>query len=84
MLLFWHAYRKRQALELNELERFDTRASIQESAFNCRIAVLSLLIVGIGGPARAGLAGMAYMPTPLVMTINGRVMGRRRRKLATA
>jgi hypothetical protein len=83
VLLFWHAYRKRQALELNELERFDTRASIQESAFNSGIAVLSLLIVGIGGPARAGLAGMAYMLTPLVLTVNGRLMGRRRRRLQT-
>ena len=27
VLLFWHAYRKREALELNELERFDTRES---------------------------------------------------------
>jgi hypothetical protein len=82
VLLFWHAYRKRQALELNELERFDTRASIQESAFNCGIAIVSLLIVVVGGPARAGLAGMAYMLTPVVMTLNGRIMGRRRRKLA--
>ena len=29
VLLFWHAYRRREDLELNELERFDTRESIQ-------------------------------------------------------
>jgi len=81
VLLFWHAYRKRDALELNELEEFDTRDSIQESALNCGIAIISLLIVLIGGAARAGLAGMAYMLTPIVMTLNGVMMGRRRKKL---
>jgi hypothetical protein len=81
VLLFWHAYRKRQELELNELERFDTRESIQESALNCGVAVFSLLIVFIGGAGRAGLAGMAYMLTPVVMSINGMIMGRRRKRL---
>lgn len=33
-LLFWHAYRKRKELELNELEVFDTRNSLQEMALN--------------------------------------------------
>lgn len=81
VLLFWHAYRKREALELNELERFDTRESILESALNCGIAVVSLLVLAIGGVGRAGLAGMAYMLTPIVMTLNGKIMGARRKKL---
>lgn len=81
VLLFWHAYRKREALELNELERFDTRESIQESALNCGIALLSLIIIVVGGAARAALAGMAYMLTPVVMSVNGMIMGRRRRRL---
>jgi uncharacterized membrane protein len=81
VLLFWHAYRKREPLELNELERFDTRESILESALNCGIAVISLLIMMVGGARRAGLAGMAYLLTPVVMTVNGKVMGKRRRKL---
>src|SRR6185503_11349954 len=81
VLLFWHAYRNREALELNELEEFDTRESILESALNCCIAVVSLLVLAIGGVGRAGLAGVAYMLTPIVMTLNGRIMGARRRKL---
>jgi uncharacterized membrane protein len=81
VLLFWHAYRKREALELNELERFDTRESILESALNCGIAVVSLLVLAIGGVGRAGLAGMTYMLTPIVMTLNGKIMGARRKKL---
>jgi len=81
VLLFWHAYRKREALDLNELERFDTRESIQESALNCGIAIISLVILIIAGVGRAGLAGMAYILTPVVMTVNGKIMGRRRKKL---
>ncbi|MDQ1729829.1 MAG: hypothetical protein QOD33_1954 [Pyrinomonadaceae bacterium] len=81
VLLFSHAYRNRAVLELNELERFDTRESIQESALNCSIALLSLMIVVVGGAARAGLAGMAYLLAPVVMTVNGMIMGKRRRRL---
>ncbi len=81
VLLFWHAYRRREALELNELERFDTRDSILESSLNCGIAILSLLIIVVGGATRAGIAGMAYMLTPVVMTLHGMMMRKRRRKL---
>ena len=81
VLLFWHAYRRREALELNELERFDTRGSIQDAALNCGVAVISLLVVIVGGPQRAGLAGMVYMLSAVVFTINGMVMGKRRRRL---
>jgi hypothetical protein len=81
VLLFWHAYRRREELELNELEQFDTRESIQESVLMCAIAILSLAIVMIGGTGRAGLAGIAYMLTPIVMTLNGKIMRRRRKKL---
>ena len=45
------------------------------------IALFSLIIVIIGGAGRASLAGMAYMLTPVVMTLNGMIMGRRRRRL---
>lgn len=83
VLLFWHAYRKREALELNELERFDTRETMLESALNCGIAIVSLLVLVIGGVGRAGLAGMAYMLTPIVMTLHGKIMGGRRKKLET-
>ena len=83
VLLFWHAYRKREALELNELERFDTRETMLESALNCGIAIVSLLVLAIGGVGRAGLAGMAYMLTPIVMTLNGKIMGGRRKNLET-
>ena len=77
-LLFWHAYRKRKDLELNELEVFDTRNSLQEMALNCGIALLSLAIVLFGGPNYAGLAGLAYMLIGVAMGVHGKIMGRRR------
>lgn len=81
ILLYWHAYRKRAALELNTVEVFDTRNSIQESALNCGVAILSILIVLLGGARYAGLSGFAYMLTGVALSVNGTIMGRRRRRL---
>jgi hypothetical protein len=81
VLLFWHAYRKRDELELDVLERFDTRSSIQECGLNCGIASLSIAIVMIGGSSYATLSGVIYMLTGVVMGINGSIMGRKRRRL---
>ena len=82
-LLYWHAYRKRAQLELNELEVFDTRADIRESLLNVGIAAVSLLVALFGGRF-APLSGMIYMLTAIVMTIHGTVNGKRRRKLEAA
>lgn len=58
VLLYWHAYRKRAALDLNQLEVFDTRNSIQECALNCGVALFSMgccWLVGRGSQACQGL-----------------------------
>jgi uncharacterized membrane protein len=81
VLLHIHAYRKRHQLELNELETFDTIGSIQEAGLNCAIALLSISMVWFGGPRMAGLAGLAYMLTGIVMAIHGFITGARRKKL---
>ena len=80
-LLYWHAYRKRAELELNELEVFDTRTDIRESLLNVAIAVVSVSLAIIGRGRLAGMSGMTYMLTPLVMTLHGTLNGRRRRKI---
>ena len=80
-LLYWHAYRKRAQLELNELEMFDTRTDIRESLLNVGIATVSILLAVFGGGRYAGLSGMTYMLTPIVMTLHGTLNGRRRKKL---
>jgi hypothetical protein len=81
VLLHLHAYRKREMLELNTVERFDTISSIQESGLNCAIALLSIGIVLIGGARYSSFAGIIYMLTGVVMAVHGYVMGSRRGKL---
>ncbi len=81
VLLYWHAYRHRAELELNELEVFDTRADVQESAVNVGIGTVSITMALWGKGRFAGLAGMTYMLCPIVLTLHGMMMGKRRRKL---
>lgn len=80
VLLHWHAYRKRSALDLNELELFDTRHSIQENSLHCCIALLSICLVVFGGRYSA-LGGPVYMIVGIVMSIHGSIMGKRRKRL---
>ncbi len=81
VLLHMHAYRRREQLQLNTLEVFDTISSIQESGLNCGIALVSISLVWFGGHGFAGFAGMAYMLTGIVMGAHGFIMGARRRRL---
>jgi uncharacterized membrane protein len=78
ILLYWHAYRKREQLELNELEVFDTRTDIRESALNVAIAIVS---IGLGLARYASLSGMTYMLCPIVMTTHGMLTGKKRHQL---
>jgi uncharacterized membrane protein len=82
VLLYLHAYRKRDELELNKLEVFDTRNSIQESALNCLVALISISLVVFGGARYASLAGLTYMLTGVVLGTHGFIMGTRRGKMA--
>ncbi len=81
VLLYWHAYRQRAMLELNELETFDTREDIQESALNVGVGTLSIGVAAIGGGRFASIAGFTYMLCPVVLTLHGTMMGRQRRKI---
>jgi uncharacterized membrane protein len=81
VLLYLRAYRKREALQLNKLELFDTVSSVQENSLHCLIAVISISLVLIGGSQLAGLSGMVYMLTGVFMAVHGTVMGKRRKRL---
>lgn len=76
--LYFYAYRQRQVLELNDLERFDTVASIQNALVRAGVALISVLIALFGG---SSLAGWAYFLLLPALTIDGVVSGRRRRRL---
>src|ERR1700694_701969 len=65
VLLYWHAYRCRSLLGLNELEVFDTREDIQESALNVAIGTISISLAALGRGGIASLAGLTYMLCPI-------------------
>jgi hypothetical protein len=81
IFLYWHAWKKRAELELNELELVDTRASICESAIGLSVGALSVALAAIGGGKMAGWAGWVY-PVLLApaQTVSGMYFGRARRK----
>lgn len=80
VLLYWHAYRKRHELELNELEQYDTRAEIRESMINAGVGLASvaLALAGMAAPA-----GWVYMLLGPLLGTNGYYIGARRQKLET-
>jgi hypothetical protein len=80
-LLYLHAYRRRGALALNELERHDTLSSFQENGLMSLVGVLSLAIVFGGGPRYTALAGMCYWLIAPVLFLHGHLRGRRRKRL---
>jgi len=71
LLLNLHAYRQRDALELDEVERFETRDNMIESGMNVAVGVLSMLLAAIGGPLAAPLSGLCYWLVGPALTING-------------
>lgn len=80
-LLNYHAYRKRVELELNTLEAFDTRVSIQQNVLNAVVAAIAILIALVSEPRYAGLSGITYFLIVPVLVTHNWVMRYRRRKL---
>jgi uncharacterized membrane protein len=81
VLLNLHAWRNREGLQLDELERFDTRTEIGAWLTVGSAGVLSMLLAIATPPSWVGVPGWAYLPLAVVMPIYGTVTGRRRRKL---
>jgi hypothetical protein len=81
VLLHLHAYRLRESLELDEMERFETLDNLRESLLNAGIGVLSIAIAAIGGSEYTGQAGMAYWLVGPVMMAHGFWAGAKRVKL---
>jgi uncharacterized membrane protein len=80
-LLYLHAYKHRHELELTELEEFDTRHVIQEQFVQISIGLFSILFLFIGGQRYSGWSGFTYLLIGPAMTINGAIMGKRRKAL---
>lgn len=78
--LYHHAWRCRDRLGLDALERFDTRTSLQHYALSAMVGVLSISISAIGGTGASFWAGMSYFLLGPVGGIHGSLRGRRRRR----
>ena len=77
-MLYYHAYRKRAQLDLNELE-ITTLNNSSENLLNVLIGVLSIATALI---TRSGMAGLVYWLIGPVQYVNGMVMGKRRKRIA--
>lgn len=82
-LLYLHAYRQREALELTPLERLKTRASLTGALCVGWVGLLSIALVWIGGERWTGVAGWVYFLASLSSTAHGIWFGRRERRLLT-
>jgi uncharacterized membrane protein len=81
LLLYSHALRKREALELNALEVFDTKISIGAAAINAFTAIVSLAIAWLTPIRWVGFSGIIYVMLGPGFTIYFSLMGRKRRRL---
>lgn len=80
-LLNWHAYRQREKLQLDQREQILTVSAVRVHALSAAIGVTSIVIVLVGGPKHAALAGWIYFGVSLVYTVNGWMVGVKMRQL---
>jgi len=80
-LLYYHAYRRRKELELNQLEIFDTRSTIGVFTIQIGVGIVSVLIAVIGGSGFSGIAGMSYFLLGPALGFYGARTGKKRRAL---
>jgi uncharacterized membrane protein len=82
VLMYLRAYSLRATLELDARELSVTREEIQSSLLNMLVGLVSVAIAVLWGTVNAASwAGSIYILIFPLQTINGRVMGTRRRKL---
>lgn len=77
-LMYTHAYKLRQQLELNEVEALETRLALQESLIMAAVGILSFAVAFKNPP----WAGWIYFLLAPVLSIHGIVYGKRVRLLA--
>ena len=80
-LLYCHAYRKRAALELDELETHDTRSYAQENALMAAVGLLSVALALTGTALSSLLAGLSYWLIGPAQYLHGRLRGQSRKRL---
>ncbi len=81
LLMYLRAYSLRDALELDARELSVTREEIQSCLLNISVGLASMAIAVLGGVATISWAGYVYILLFPLQTINGRVMGSRRKSM---
>jgi uncharacterized membrane protein len=84
VIMYLRAYGLRADLELDALELSVTREELQGFLINVAVGLLSMAVAVLGGTATIAWAGYAYILLFPLQTINGRVMGSRRRRSKAA
>lgn len=80
-LLYLHAWRKRDVLDLNAWERYDTVTSLQHLPMYVGVGLVSIAIVQIGGSGASFWSGMAYGVIGPLAATHGIWRDRRRRRV---
>ncbi len=80
-LLYLRAYRRREALVLDEIETLHTRSELQGHVIYMSIALLSILITVAGGEKYTAFAGWIYGLLGPAFAIHGTIMGKRVERL---
>ncbi|MGI9172576.1 MAG: TMEM175 family protein [Chthoniobacterales bacterium] len=75
-LLYWHGYRKRDEVDLTEVERVDTRWEIGGLLCQATIGVASTVIAFTVAPRYLGWAGFIYFSLALIMGVHGTLRSR--------
>ncbi len=83
-LLYVHALRKQNDLELSRTEVYDTQTSILENAMMAAIGLFSAALAASLPASKAGLAGFAFFLIAVGRSIIGARRGEGRRKLAAS
>ena len=83
-LLYGHAWRNREELELDEVERLHTRESIWNALLQVSVGAASLALAGFGGRAGGSWAGIIYLANGPLQAARGMYWGRRRRHATAA
>ena len=80
-LMYLHAWRRREALELTPVECFDTWFAMARFMAVGGVGVLSILIALSVSPRYIGLAGLCYFSIGIIETVFGTYCGKRRERL---
>lgn len=83
-LMYRYAYKKADELELNEIERFDTKTSITTNLLMASVPMISVILALIfsGNDQLVGMvSGFAYFLYTPIMIIHGNRVTRKRKKI---